>query len=754
MSMGGSATIGYRYFMSLHMGLARGPLDEIVEIKIGGLTAWDEGVCNLDGFVQQINKPELFGGDKKEGGVQGPFRVYWGEEDQTLDPAQGTLPSIAASLGGLVPFFRGCTTVWFHGMICAMNPYPKEWQFRVRRYNKGWFNNQPWYPEKAVIYLQNEEGKLIKAMNGAHIIYQCMTDPNWGSGTDPTMIDENSFVYAANSLCAEGLGLCLKWARQSEVGEFIQTVVDHIGCSIYTDRETGLETIKLIRNDYDPDDLPLFTPDTGLLSIMSDDSSSQDTSVSEVVVNYTDPVTNETRQGRAQSTAQWQAQRQIFSTTSELPGLPTKDLANRRAAAELKVATAGLKRYKVRLDRRGYKIAPAGVFKVSDPSKGVAMVILRAADIDDTTEQDGSITIAATEDVFGFPETAFIEPQVPIWTRPETEALPPIAHRLIEAGYRDLIVHASSLVEGKEATLEDDCYVAEVAAAPSATSLEYDLMTRAVGEPTLAYRDTGAFTATAVLATDISALEDHITVSNELRFPDAVVGTAAMIGDEIVRIDQYYPLIHQLVVSRGCADTIPSTHSAGVRVWLIDDDLVSDGRPYADGEDVEAKALTRTYSSVLAEADAPLDTVTTMRRAFRPYPVADLKVATSLRAATSIFALTGEWDEPIITWVERNRLTQDDQLVSHTEGAVAAEAGTTYTVRVYDKNDTLLRTDAAAAAPWTYDAAMQTADGDPTSIYLEVAAVRDGVESRDNYHLPITLTGGYGYGYGLNYGGA
>ncbi len=37
---GGSVTVGYRYYMSLQMGLCRGPLDEIEQINVGDVRAW------------------------------------------------------------------------------------------------------------------------------------------------------------------------------------------------------------------------------------------------------------------------------------------------------------------------------------------------------------------------------------------------------------------------------------------------------------------------------------------------------------------------------------------------------------------------------------------------------------------------------------------------------------------------------------------------------------------------------------------
>ena len=37
---GKKQTVGYRYYMSLLMGIGRGPVDEIVQIRAGGMNAW------------------------------------------------------------------------------------------------------------------------------------------------------------------------------------------------------------------------------------------------------------------------------------------------------------------------------------------------------------------------------------------------------------------------------------------------------------------------------------------------------------------------------------------------------------------------------------------------------------------------------------------------------------------------------------------------------------------------------------------
>lgn len=172
--MGGKkkkSTIGHRYFMGVHMALGRGPYDEIVAIRVGDKTAFQGSITgNTEVY---INKPNLFGGEEKEGGIQGTLAVLMG------GPTQPVHARLARMLGGLVPAFRGVVTVFYDGLICAMSPYPKPWAFRVRRTLQGWHGGAAWYADKARVVLG---GGAVHAMNPAHILYQAFTDPRMGRG--------------------------------------------------------------------------------------------------------------------------------------------------------------------------------------------------------------------------------------------------------------------------------------------------------------------------------------------------------------------------------------------------------------------------------------------------------------------------------------------------------------------------------------------------------------------------------------------
>lgn len=144
----GDPVVGFKYKFGIHMGLSRGPVDELREIKVGDKTAWRGSVTGNTQF--QIDAPELFGGEKGEGGIQGTLTTLFGADDQVAHP------DMAVSLKTPMPGFRGMLTCFFDGIVAMINPYPKPWKFRVRRALKGWENDDPWYPEKAVISMVRE----------------------------------------------------------------------------------------------------------------------------------------------------------------------------------------------------------------------------------------------------------------------------------------------------------------------------------------------------------------------------------------------------------------------------------------------------------------------------------------------------------------------------------------------------------------------------------------------------------------------
>lgn len=525
---GGSQVIGYRYFFGIHMGIGRGPVDELCEIKVGDRTAWTGSVTSNQAI--NIDAYNLFGGEKKEGGVQGTLEVMMGEPTQTAPtglrglfganvpsavtvsgaptgnglyikatavdgtvsysatiatvlwqlkkdgfgrwqifsgssvfrcsntpdvPEQGTgwasitytqgsfnyetgqydlielatpIPTITVSANyALVPGFRGMFTAFFDGIVSMNNPYPKAWKFRLRRTTKGW-DGPVWQPGLATITMG-----AIKAMNPAHIVYECLTNRQWGRGLERARIDDASFTAVATTLATEGFGLCMRWNRSDSIESFVQGVLNHIGGTIFTSRSSGLITLRLIRGGYDINTLPHFTPETGLLDVS--DSAVTSTTINEVKVTYRDPITDEDMTVQVSNLGALQASGgAVNSVTRDYKGIPTAELAQRIAQRDLRVGSVNLRKFSVTLDRRGRAIEPAGVFLISDPARGIPPTPVRAGQIQDGTLTDGKITIAAVQDVFELPQVAWSVNVPNTWVPPDISACLDV-HKVFEIPY-------------------------------------------------------------------------------------------------------------------------------------------------------------------------------------------------------------------------------------------------------------------------------------------------------------------------------
>jgi hypothetical protein len=475
---GGNPVTGYKYSFGIHMGLSRGPLDEVVEIRVGDKTAWTGSVTDTGPL--DVRAPELFGGEKQEGGIDGEGVLMMGKPDQTATPG------LVAMLGHALPGFRRMVTYFFNGVIASNSPYPKPWKFRVRRALKGW-DGDPWYPEKCIINLEgdperDEEGNIIsdtiaiKAMNPAHVLYELLTNREWGRGLPASALNIASFTAAADTLHAEGFGVCFRWNRRDALEAFAQAVIDHIGAVLYSDRSTALLTLKLIRYDYDPNTLPIYDTNAGMLEMKEANVSALGPAINEVVVEYTDPVSGKVRTVSNQNIASLQATRGVFnSLKKQYTGIPTAGLALRLAQRDLRTNAMALRKFTMTFDRRAWKIAPGSVMRISDPVRGINNVVVRVGRIEDGTLTEGTITITAVQDVFALPQTSFIGNEPPNWIKPNNK---PILkeHRAFEVPY--FLLNQTMTPADFDYLEEDSGFLGTVVAKPSDLSLAYNIFVK------------------------------------------------------------------------------------------------------------------------------------------------------------------------------------------------------------------------------------------------------------------------------------
>lgn len=151
MGKSSSAVVGYHYRPAFHGGIGRGPIDAYLEFRGGDRTAW-AGTLTASGTIS-INSPNLFGGEKDQGGIVGDVDVLFGDADQMPNAY------LLATFGSQVPAWRGVTTVVFKGgRYGAMNPYPQKASHKIRKILQGWDGEGCWYPEKAEIAMLSVAG--------------------------------------------------------------------------------------------------------------------------------------------------------------------------------------------------------------------------------------------------------------------------------------------------------------------------------------------------------------------------------------------------------------------------------------------------------------------------------------------------------------------------------------------------------------------------------------------------------------------
>lgn len=711
-------TVGYRYSFDIHFAIGKA-MDEMLKIRASGKMAWIGSVTENQRI--RINAPNLFGGDKGEGGIQGWLDVMFGDEDQAVNSR------LASVLGGLVPAFRGFCGGFFSGLVTSNNPYPKAWEILRWRALKGW-DGPVWYPETCVIALA---GGAIRSMNAAHILYETYTNRDWGRGLDRSVMDDAAWRAAALRLYEEGFGLCLEWKASTPLSEFRDQVANHIGAYVGPDRRTGLISITLIRDDYDASEVPLFDEDSGLLGVDEDEASSALIAPSQLVVEYVDAISGETRRARAVNSAIAQAQGGPSVETISYPGLPTAELAGRVAGRDMRIKGSNLRKFRVRLDRRGWQLAPGSVFRVRSLKRGIETIVLRAGRIEDGTLSSGVITITALQDVFGLPASSFVSIPPSGYVPPDTTPAAIALRQLMEVPYRDL---AGRYDPANLALLDTtSSWIACLARQPAGLALNYTITSRPAAGDFIERAD-GQWCPSALLAGELRGdeiVETVATVTDPDDLEEIEVGMAAVLGTELVRVDAVDVVSGELTLGRGCVDTIPATHPAGARIWFYDGFAGEEGVEYSAGVTIETKLLTNTSSGQLDPDLAGVDSIALQGRQGRPYPPGNL-IINGERSPGAIDGLLS------ITWSHRDRIIQADQLVDWSMGNIGPEPGTTYTVLVRDPTDSTVLHEASGITGDSYEVEFEHSAG---VVELIVTSMRDDLSCWQSPSCQFDYTG-------------
>jgi len=665
-----SVTIGYEYYVGMHMICCHGPIDRVSRIFVGERVAWDGNVTTNTQIT--IDKPDLFGGKKHEGGIRGAVDLMLGASDQARNDY------LQAKTSADAPAYRRLFSIVLRQcLVSMMNPYIKPWKPEITRWPKGW------YEAKKAIGTYDA--------NPAHIIVECLTNDEWGLGYLQSDLNLTSFTAAADTLYSEGFGLSLLWDKQSKVQDFIQSILAHIDAALFVDPATGLFSLKLIRNDYLPASLPLFGQDE-IISIENFSRSTPADMPNTLSLRYVD------RDGKTQSVnvhdiGAIEQTGQMVSTNVDMPGIPTQELALRVAMRELGQLARPLAKISLTLTRAASNVRIGDAVRITSPDHQFNQQVMRVMSISYGTLRDGAIRMDLIEDAFTLPPYTFTVGQDELWESPYSTptAVASSSRVVIEAPFYQVVRSLTGESAVMQEQIEPEGGVLMVGAAGLAQDVpSFEVHTRQ-GSDAYVEEVAGDPTPSGVLQGAIGLVETSITLSGNDRLNDVEINDSWAIlepgtaNEEIIGITALDTTTGVATIVRGGLDTVPHAHAAGTRVFFLPDGAALSTTQYVAGEVVNVKILPRTSTGLLDLASAPTDTKTFTGRATRPYPPGNFKFNDTRYPETIAGALT-------VSWAHRNRLAQTAYVNAQTEGNIGPEGGTTYTVRLYDQSNVLRRT--------------------------------------------------------------
>lgn len=588
------------YYLSIHYGICVGPVDELIAIWVGDKVAYSNSTCGIgaapDTFA--LDNSALFGGNLKEGGVRGTVDWMPGDADQVMTSALASRLTVTPETG---PGFRQLASLFFYGgggfYWASNSPYikpvsatcmriPFYFGARVDPPNISGASDADWTTWKSLSGIlidptttpwsvEGLEDKCsIFDANPAHIIYEAITNQDWGMGNPAYTLDFASFLASAQTLYDELFGLSMIWSKQTTIEDFVQEVLNHIQAVIFVHPRTGLITLKLIRFDYDRYTVPVYTEYNSAITSVKKRLWSD--TINEVVASWTNPFSEEQETVRAQNSANIAIQGGVVSDARNYYGVRNSNLAQTLANRDLSSSSAPLTIIEFVANREAWDIVVGDVVNVISAEYGIESLYVRIDNIDYGKPGDAKIKIVATEDIFAYQSAHFVSPP-PDTAHDDTHESPE------DFAFKVAFTLPYAAVIRAGGAITDDQEFVSVLGAQSeefggADTFSYELWGYpSSGGPTTQRLATRPVTYRALLATPMTPEAE--TTYPIADFLEATAGIGGVVGGFIYLegVDEEHSEIVQITaadstnytLARGMLDTVPQFWSSGSPAWFL-----------------------------------------------------------------------------------------------------------------------------------------------------------------------------------------
>lgn len=662
--------VGYQYYVGIQLGLCIG-VTTLHKIWSAKDVLWS-GTANADNTSIAVNLPNLYGGKEKGGGFVGTIRYYTGSLSQTVNAY------LSGKIGaGLVPAYRGTSYVVLEKCFIGEQNSLRELTFEMSCYTNS-------------LGLAGGKNIIGEDLNPMELLYQAFTLDWGGLDVDPARLDTDSLRECAYTLYDEGNGMSLLVSQTNSGKQIAEEVIRQVDGIMYSDVQTGKIIFKLIRNDYNIVDLPVFDS-SNVVAVRGFTSKLWEDTINQVRVTYTNRDKKyEKGTTMVQDMANINSQQRVRSITQAYPGVSNGALATELATRDLSQGSVPLMSVTLELNREGAALRPGSPFVWSWDPYGITQVVMRVKNFDLGSLNNNKIVVECSQDEFSISSTVFAEPA----GSGSSVALPNDAAaaatvRMVREGAFYFSLAGGISLSGTQGILI-------VAAVSPTGSQEYDVYTSndgganySLSEENLLYTPagtlSGSISASANLSTGIIPSVVVTTTSDEITAVTAAeiaqgyglfYINAELFAHEGVTVGT--GSVTLLNVRRALLDTIPQAHANGDRVWFIQGDNVIDD-PMGWTDTVRTKLAPKTFQDALDIASAPYDSVTLTKRAMRPLRPANVK----FDGGTAFVPPATVTGAKTITWANRSRLSA--KVLSIVDTTTEYEPGQQTTIR-YRKN--------------------------------------------------------------------
>lgn len=535
--------------------------------------------------------------------------------------------------------------------------------------------------------------------NPAHAIREAITNTIWGLGKDPRYLDDANFKAVADTLYQEQLGISFVFDDGDKVSDFIQKVLDIIGGVIRFNRFTGLIELKLLRNDYDRDNIPHFNYDN-IVEISDVERTALNDCINQVTLKYTDHESGGEASIVVQDLGLLAQTNEVNNSDIDFQYICWRDTAYNLAIRELCGVSSQFMSCEITILDTNTQLNLGDVIKLTFPKLNIFNVIFRINKISYGSSKDRRITLSLSQDKYDYITSGSYIPEkddsdLGNTTTTSKDRLQFYATQECPFYilYKELgsSVITEKLVDNTEyAKILPLVSKANANAIISASGfLSYDM-----GKTYTQSRSDIEFRSSCVLKTSLGYLDSEFEYNNDMGMAKVTSGMLGFIDDEIVCVGYVNQNSNKMTIGRGCLDTQVEQHSVGSVVYFVPlNNIALLDEEFVEEDNVFVKYVATTNNGMGNIANAGLNVVNLEMRALRPYPVANVK-------------FNGEYfpkelkdkdyrTYPLnISFCLRNRLNQiTDEIYTWVSDNIAPEENTKVYLRWYNDNRDLIKTE-------------------------------------------------------------